>query len=185
MSNVLRVKPILDLIASHESESAVRGQNVTSAYDVVVWQAYQVCKPSVPLTSMTVREVILWQLKAIVAYKRIKKSRTGYSACGRYQIIRSTLMGLVRSRAVSATALYDADTQDILAFELLKRRGCLRWLAGRVRDDVFADNLSREWASLPFRNGRSFYAGDAHGNRSLVSREELMAVLQQVKRVGL
>ena len=182
MSNGLRIKPILDLIARHESESAVRGQNVTSAYDVVVWQAYQVYKPSVPLTSMTVSEVILWQTTAIAEFRRVRKSRTGYSACGRYQIIRSTLMGLVKARAVGVTALYDADTQDTLAFELLKRRGCLRWLDGAVRDDIFADNLSREWASLPFRNGRSFYAGDAHGNRSLVSREELISVLQQVKR---
>jgi len=46
---------------------------------------------------------------------------------------------------------------------------------------AFADALSMEWASLPYRNGQSYYDKDANGNRALVNREEVLAVLKKVK----
>jgi hypothetical protein len=174
-------RPLLDLIARHESESAARAQGVSSGYDVVVWQAFRVHPPSPPLTSMTVAEVLAWQLEAIRRYRQKMQARTGYSAAGRYQIIRATLQGLVDSDW-KMTDLFDTETQDLLALNLLRRRGWDRWLAGRLSDSAFADALSMEWASLPYRTGRSYYAGDVHGNRSLVARAEVLAVLQRIKQ---
>lgn len=176
----LNPKPLLDLIAKHESESSAASQNAASGYDVVVQQAFLVFPPSKPLTAMTVAEVLAWQSEAIRRYQQRFLTKQGYSAAGRYQIIRSTLRGLIDSDW-KMTDLFDAETQDLLAQQLLRRRGWDSWVAGRMSDDRFADALSQEWASLPFNTGRSYYAGDAHGNRSLVSREEVLRALGLIR----
>jgi hypothetical protein len=175
-------RPLLDLIARHESESAALAQDAASGYDVVVWQAFGVYPPPKPLTSMTVSEVLAWQAEAIRRYRQKMQSRTGYSAVGRYQIVRATLQSLIDSDW-KMTDRFDAETQDLLALNLLRRRGWDPWLAGRLRggDDAFADALSMEWASLPYHTGRSYYHKDGHGNRSLVAREEVLAVLQTIR----
>jgi hypothetical protein len=175
-------RPLLDLIARHESESAAAAQGVASGYDVVVWQAFRVYPPPKPLTALTVAEVLAWQAEAIRRYRQKMQSRTGYSAAGRYQIIRATLQSLIDSDW-KMTDLFSAETQDLLALNLLRRRGWDRWLSGRLTggDDAFADALSMEWASLPYKTGRSYYDKDVHGNRSLVARNEVLAVLQRIK----
>ncbi len=161
--------PLLDLIAKHESESSAAKQNVSSGYDVVVGQAFKVYPPIKPITTMTVSEVLSWQKEAI--------RKSGYSAAGRYQVIRKTLQNL----RVSANALFDKETQDVIGVMLLYGRGWGKWVKGDLATAMFADNLSKEWASLPFNTGRSYYAGDAHGNRSLVSREEVIQVLNKIR----
>lgn len=176
----LNPQPLLDLIARHESESSAKVQGVASGYDVVVQQAFRVFPPTKPLTTMTVAEVLAWQAEAIRRHQQRFLTKTGYSAAGRYQIIRRTLQSLIDSDW-KMTDLFDAETQDLLALQLLRRRGWDAWMAGRMSDDRFADELSKEWASLPFNTGRSYYAGDAHGNRSLVSRPEVMRVLQSIR----
>lgn len=178
-----RVKPLLDLIARHESESAAEAQGVESGYDVVVWQAFKVYPPLKPLTTLTVAEVLDWQDEAIRQYKEKHNSRIGYSAVGRYQIINSTLQGLIDSWW-KMSDVFDASTQDMLGLQLLRRRGLDKWLVGRMHggDESFADALSMEWASLPYRTGRSYYDKDVHGNKALVSRQELIYVLQKVKK---
>lgn len=178
-----RVKPLLDLIARHESESAAEAQGVESGYDVVVWQAFKVYPPLKPLTTLTVAEVLDWQDEAIRQYKEKHNSRIGYSAVGRYQIINSTLQGLIDSWW-KMSDVFDASTQDMLGLQLLRRRGLDKWLVGRMHggDESFADALSMEWASLPYRTGKSYYDKDVHGNKALVSRKELIYVLQKVKK---
>lgn len=178
----LNPKPLLDLIARHESESAAASQGVSSGYDVVVHQAFKVYPPAKPITSMTIDEVLGWQSEAIRRYQTRFMSRQGYSAVGRYQIIRSTLLGLL-DPDWKMSDLFDVETQDLLAMQLLRRRGWSKWASGRSveADNAFADELSREWASLPYRTGRSYYAGDEHGNASLVSREEVLSVLLAIR----
>jgi hypothetical protein len=132
---------------------------------------------------MTVAEVLAWQSEAIRRYRQKMLSRTGYGAAGRYQIVRATLQSLIDSDW-KMTDRFDAETQDLLALALLRRRGWDRWLAGRLRggDDRFADALSMEWASLPYHTNRSYHDSDGHGNRSLVARDEVLAVLQRIRR---
>jgi hypothetical protein len=173
-------KPLLDLIARHESESSVARQGVDSSYDVVVNQAFKVYPPERPITTMTVEEVLRWQNEAIRRYKQRFISAQGYSAAGRYQIIRSTLLDLIDSHW-KLKDLFDAGTQDLLGALLLEKRGFKVWTAGKMSDSKFADSLSQEWASLPFNTGYSYYAGDRHGNKALVSREEMMDTLRDIK----
>jgi hypothetical protein len=173
-------RPLLDLIARHESESVVAVQGVASSYDVVVWQAFRIYPPSKPLTAMTVAEVLEWQSEAIRRYRQRWQVRIGYSAAGRYQIIRATLRSLIDSDW-KMTDLFSAETQDLLALNLLRQRGWDRWLAGRLTDAAFANALSMEWASLPYRTNRSYYDSDGHGNRSRISRDEVLGVLRAIK----
>jgi hypothetical protein len=56
---------------------------------------------------------------------------------------------------------------------LLKRRGLEKYQAGKLSKDQFADNLSKEWASLPYRTGESYYAG-VGSNKSSGSRDQFM-----------
>jgi hypothetical protein len=56
---------------------------------------------------------------------------------------------------------------------LLKRRGLERYQAGKLSKDQFADNLSKEWASLPYNTGQSYYAG-VGSNKSSGSRNDFM-----------
>jgi muramidase (phage lysozyme) len=132
---------------------------------------------------MAVEEVLQWQNEAIRRYKQKFVSRQGYSAAGRYQIIRSTLLDLIDSQW-KLKDLFDAGTQDLLGELLLGRRGFDVWAAGKMSDSKFADSLSQEWASLPFNTGYSYYAGDRHGNKALVSREEMMNTLRKIKDEG-
>ena len=162
--------PLLDLIAKHESESSAAKQNVSSGYDVVVGQAFKVYPPVKPITTMTVSEVLSWQKEAI--------RKSGYSAAGKYQVIRKTLQSL----GVNSNALFDKETQDVIGIMLLSRRGWDKWVTGELSTTAFADNLSKEWASLPFNTGYSYYAGDKHGNRSLVSRQEVVRVLTKISK---
>jgi peptidoglycan hydrolase-like protein with peptidoglycan-binding domain len=105
---------------------------------------------------------------------------TGSSAFGKYQFLRKTLRGLLDDLDIPDDAKFTPELQDQLAEELLERRGLSRWIAGRLSDDVFLDNLSKEWASLPYRTGRSYYAGDGL-NKSLISRNDVRAALHQVR----
>lgn len=173
-------KPLLDLIARHESESAVAAQGVDSAYDVVVQQAFKVHPPLKPITSMTIAEVLAWQSEAIKEYRKRFNAEQGYSAAGRYQIIRATLRGLANTYW-KISNLFDAETQDDLGLILLQQRGWNKWCKGEMSDSLFADSLSQEWASLPFNTGCSYYAGDDHGNKSLVSREEVLDTLIRIR----
>ncbi len=167
--------PLLDLIAKHESESAAAKQGVSSGYAVVVWQAFKMYSPAKPITTMTVSEVLNWQQEAVAKTKQVYGS--GYSAAGRYQVIRKTLQSL----GVNGNTLFDKETQDVIGAMLLYRRGWDKWVTGELSTIAFADNLSKEWASLPYHTDRSYYDKDVHGNRSLVSRKEIMQVLTKIR----
>lgn len=107
---------------------------------------------------------------------------TGSSAFGKYQIIRKTLLGLRDQMDLPGSKKFTPELQDQMAEQLLINRGLMRFLAGRMSTKSFADAISKEWASLPYRTGRSYYAGDSIGNKSLVSRNEVFAALEEVRR---
>lgn len=121
------------------------------------------------LTNMTIAEVLAYQ-------KTMKAQGHESTAVGKYQIIQGTLRGLVNSGYAKLDDKFDARTQDNLAEGLLKQRGLDSFLSGKMSTDQFADNLSKEWASLPYHTGASFYAG-VGSNRSLGSRQEFTGIL--------
>jgi hypothetical protein len=59
---------------------------------------------------------------------------------------------------------------------LLKIRGLEKYQSGKLSKDQFADNLSKEWASLPYNTGASYYSG-VGSNKSSGSRDELISSL--------
>ena len=132
---------------------------------------------------MTVGEVLAWQDSIDRKYRS--------EAAGAWQILEDTLRGLYRSAGVPLTAVFDEETQDRLALELLRRRGLDDFLAGRMSVADFGTSLSKEWASLPvLRNmqgssrsinrGQSYYAGDGL-NKAHVLPRDIERVLQSIR----
>lgn len=159
------VKGLLDLIG---------GVEAPKGYDQVYGGIRSSDQPPKPLTSMTVREVLAWQDSI--------DSRYMSEAAGRYQIMEDTLRDQVKKGNVSLDQRFDSGTQDALAVSLMNQRGLASYQAGLIGAEDFAQELSKEWASLPAitqdRNGRSakgqsYYAGDGL-NKSHVSQKTIM-----------
>ncbi len=128
-------------------------------------------RPQSPaLTDMTVGQVLDYQRDLINAGAKS-------TAAGKYQVIRKTLAGLVQAGKVSLTDQFSPSTQDNLAIALMEGRGLQDFKAGKLPAETFANNLSKEWASLPYTTGKSYYEGDGL-NKSLISRDEFMSTLQ-------
>jgi muramidase (phage lysozyme) len=120
------------------------------------------------LTDMTVAQVLEFQ-------KTMREMGHESTAVGKYQIIQKTLEGLVAQGAVKLEDKFNPSTQDRLAVALMRGRGLDRYQSGNLSAAQFADNLAREWASLPLATGRSAYQG-VGSNKSLVSRDDFMKV---------
>ena len=171
--------PLLDFIGNKESEG----------YDDISGLVSRSLYPSKPLTKMTIQQVLDWQ-------ESIDKTQLS-EASGRYQIMEDTLRGynndsgvgpgnpLYTRAGIPATDLFSPENQDKMAIVLLDQRGLSKFLDGTISREQFANNLASEWASLPLvtgpNAGKSKYAGDAAGNRSLTSVKQFLNVLDQVK----
>jgi muramidase (phage lysozyme) len=120
------------------------------------------------LTDMTVAQVLEFQ-------KTMRQMGHESTAVGKYQIIQKTLEGLVAQGAVKLDDKFNPATQDRLAVALMRGRGLDRYQSGNLSAAQFADNLAREWASLPMATGQSAHQG-VGSNKSLVSRDDFMKV---------
>jgi len=118
----------------------------------------------------------------------------GSSACGAYQFMRQTLRGLKNELALRDGQKFDADLQDRLGYHLLKRRGFIPFIQGKISVEEFGKRLAMEWASFPILaktkgarrtvvRGESYYAGDGM-NKALVKPEIVEAVLGKVQRLA-
>ena len=154
-------RPLLDLIAQAEC----RGN-----YNAYFGNA---SNTEVKFTEMSVAEVLDWQ-KAFVAQGNPS------SAAGRYQIINTTLAGLVQELDLQGSEMFDEAMQDRLALALLERRGVVAYINGRIDAKQFAAELAKEWAGLPRILGdapeKSYYAGDGL-NTALVGADEVLRVV--------
>lgn len=155
-------KPLLDFIAKPESGGDYN----------IVWGGIAKKHRPASLVAMTVGEVLAWQDSIDPLYMS--------EAAGRYQIMEDTLRSLYREAGVSLNSKYDAATQDRLATALLIRRGYNAFLAGGLTVQEFANNLAKEWASLPVvsgpKAGKSYYGGDGL-NKSHVSVDAFLAAV--------
>ena len=138
------------------------------------------------LTAMTLGEVIAqgaWRTKAF-----------GSSACGRYQFMTATLIGLRDELKLDPAQAFSPDLQDRLGYHLLKRRGYAPFMAGALDRAGFGLGVAKEWASFPVlapcrgqkrqvARGQSFYAGDGL-NKALVKPEAVEAALDRAKAAG-
>tara|TARA_R110000851_G_scaffold168602_1_gene314476 strand:- start:1060 stop:1650 length:591 start_codon:yes stop_codon:yes gene_type:complete len=138
-------------------------------------------RPPNKLSTMTIGEVLAWQDSIDSQYPS--------EAAGKFQIMEDTLRGLYKQAGLTTGSLYSASNQRKLAIALLQRRGLDKYLSGSITTLKFANNLSKEWASLPATikdrkgrpaKGQSYYAGDGL-NRSHVSIADLLAKVATVK----
>lgn len=134
---------------------------------------------SIVFTDMSVGEVLDWQ-------KQYVAQGSPSSAVGRYQLIDSTLQGLVEQLDINRSATFDEAMQDRLAVALLERRGIREYADNKLSPEAFAHNLSKEWAGLPKIIGtnpeQSYYAGDGL-NKAQVSVSEVLASVATVRKV--
>ncbi len=157
-------KPLLALIAKAESKGN---------YNTYFGHAGNV---DIKFTEMSVAEVMKWQQEFIMA-------GNASSAVGRYQLISTTLAGLVQRLHIDVNQPFDEAMQDKLAIALLERRGVTEYVNNQIDSHQFAAELAKEWAGLPKVLGdkpeQSYYAGDGL-NRSLVSVDEVLGAVSAV-----
>ena len=163
----MSVKPLLDFIAKPESGGDYN----------IVWGGIKAQhRPKKPLVTMTIAQVLAWQDSIDALYPS--------EAAGRYQIMEDTLRGLWPEAGMTLLSLFNEPGQDKLATTLLRRRGLVAYMEGKISADDFANRLAMEWASLPVvtgpKKGRSYYAGDGL-NKSHVSVEAFLAAVRAVK----
>lgn len=148
---------MLDLIGSLEAPEG---------YDQVYYGVK--LAPPRPITSMTIEEVLAWQ--------RIASRTAVSSAAGRYQVIRATLKGVVKSGTVRLSDPFDPATQDRIGRYLLRQTGYRDGLA----TEAIANRIAGVWAALPKVSGPgagdSVYEGVAD-NHALIDVDTYMGVL--------
>lgn len=132
---------------------------------------------SIRFTEMSIEEVQAWQAEFV-------RQGNPSSAVGRYQIIDTTLSGLVRQLGVDPKQKFDEAMQDRMAIALLERRGALAYVNDKLTREEFAASLAKEWAALPKVVGEnpdsSYYAGDGL-NQSRVEVNEILGVIETVR----
>jgi muramidase (phage lysozyme) len=132
---------------------------------------------SINFTKMSIADVMKWQSQYI-------DEGNASSAVGKYQIINTTLSGLVKELNIDNSQLFDERMQNKMAITLIKRRGAEAYVNRELTQKEFAANLAKEWASLPRVVGdkpeQSYYAYDGL-NQSLVSIEEVMKAIDAIK----
>lgn len=131
---------------------------------------------SIDFTAMPIAKVLEWQSDFV-------RQGNPSSAVGKYQIINTTLDGLVRQLGLDTRQPFDQSTQDKLAIALLERRGAESYVNDELSSQEFAANLAKEWAGLPKVIGddpdKSYY--DADGlNKSLVSVDEVLSAIKPI-----
>jgi muramidase (phage lysozyme) len=157
--------PLLQLIASAESNDNYNAYfgNASNA--------------SVDFTKMTIAQVMKWQEAHV-------QQGNPSNAVGKYQIISTTLSGLIQRLGIDTNQKFDPSMQDNLAMRLIERRGAEEYVNNKLTRDQFAANLAKEWAGLPKVIGEnpsdSYYASDGL-NKSRVKVGEVLKAIEYVR----
>lgn len=110
--------PLLNLIAKVESKGN---------YNAYFGNAQN---STIKFTDMSIRDVMKWQADYV--------NKGNYSsAVGRYQIVNTTLDGLVRRLGIDTSKKFDKSMQDSLAIALLERRGS----GSYINDELLASTI--------------------------------------------
>jgi len=160
-------RPMLDLIGFTEGTDKGRGYNETLAYGAYTGG-------DVDLVSMTLDQLDKLQTKMLDN----PKNKMNSSACGRYQIVRTTARNIRADLDLPGSMLFDKGTQDRMACYLLGVRGIDKWLAGRLTENTLINNLAKEWASLPKTDGK----GNYDGQNAAVPASRVRSVLAEVRK---
>lgn len=146
-----------------------------------------------PLSQYTIGEIMNFQ-------SRSRDNIGQLYATGRYQIIPTTLKGLVNSLNLPSNKVYDTSTQDLLGYQLLRERTNLRnYLDKQVPDtkenlEKAALDVARIWSSVgvPYATqGRSQYLSknqsyyEGGGDEATVKTEDVQQALRNLRNIGL
>lgn len=158
--------PLLNTIARGESQGNYNAHFGNAA------------NTTIRFTDMSVAEVLRWQDEYVA-------QGHASSAVGKYQIINSTLRGLVQQLHIDPNTTFDEALQDKLAIALLERRGAHDYVEKKLSREEYAANLAKEWAALPKIIGtnpeQSYYAGDGL-NSVQISIDEILGALATLQR---
>lgn len=113
------------------------------------------------------------------------------TACGGYQFLRGTLQECMAEMGISTDRVWTPELQDAMAVHLMERRQLKKYLAGTISAETFANNLAKEWASLPVvtsmdgahrwvNAGETYYAGDKL-NKASHTVAAVMAAVRALK----
>ena len=151
-------KIILDRIAAGEgaTDALAKSNGFNSAYDITYgygkYTPANINGKSVnPITSLTLGE--------IKEVQKLMQKNGANTPMGKYQIKYSTLKNIQRKLNLSDNVVFSPEIQDKMAMQLLiDERGYNRWINGKLSDEKFQENLSKEWSSIADPNtGKSFY----------------------------
>jgi len=137
---------------------------------------------SIIFEDMTIGEVLDWQRK--------NKEK----AVGVYQFKPDTLKDAINAtEGISLDSKFDSSTQDELSNYLFDRRGRQDYINGKIDSIEYANNLAKEFASLPVvtdvvkgsgdkvKRGETYYSGT--NNKALISVEEYENIIKNIKPV--
>jgi muramidase (phage lysozyme) len=136
------------------------------------------------VSKMTLRGVLDFQARMLDA-------GSASTACGGYQFLRKTLMATMAQMALNGTEVWTPELQDRMAVHLMVNRGLNKYRMGTMSRDDFANNLAKEWASLPVVTriwngkrwqspGQSYYAGDGL-NKSFHKVDEVLSLVSNLR----
>jgi muramidase (phage lysozyme) len=147
-------KPLLTAIRKHEAPKGY-GQIYSGAKGV---------SKTADVSKMTIEGVLAFQSQMLAGGSKS-------TACGGYQFLKKTLAATKLQMGLTGNEVWNEVMQDRMAMHLMEQRGLSRYLDGMISRDMFANNLAKEWASLPVVSnikggsrevvrGQSYYAGD-------------------------
>ena len=164
-----KIGEVLDLIAGPES----RGH-----YDIMFGS-----RRHPEILKMTITELFQFQRD----YKRgkITGSPMETAASGRYQFMPNTLAECVRGLGMNPNSeTFSPENQDkLIIYRLRSIRQLDEWLAGKLSNEKFMDNLAMEFASFPApsKGGRSWYdkVGSNKAGISVAAVDNKLSQIQQ------
>lgn len=170
IKNTAQISALLTAIRKHE---APKGYG----------QVYSGSRAQADVSKMTLDGVLNFQTTMLAQGSKS-------TACGGYQFLRKTLKATMAEMGLKGSERWTPELQDKMAIHLMRKRGLDDYLDGNLSAEGFANNLAKEWASLPvvtaiqgnvrkLKPGQSYYAGDGL-NKAFHKPETIMALVSAI-----
>ncbi len=165
--------PILDLLNKGET-----GKSGIAAYNTA-YLGMRI-KPSKPISSMTIGEVMAWQKQNLdeQAERKIPANKRS-SAAGKYQILYSSMKGYMAGAGLGMNDMFSPENQDKMAMAMLSggTYGLENVRAGKATPDQFIDRiLSNQWASVQNSRGVGIYDKPGFNKASITPAQSRAAI---------
>ena len=140
-------------------------------YNAIYWKAKQ---DRIKYTDMTLDEVLKHQKR--------HSDVTWSSAFWRYQFMRKTLEGMIKTYHYDRNRKFDEKFQDEIALRLMEEIWLKDYLSGKLSKSQFQFRMAWKWASLPKdASWLSYHHWDSMKNHATVSHSQFWHVLDKAK----